>query len=189
MSLIKTVEQKHLKKNIPVLKPGDIIKVYQKIKESSPAGEKERIQIFEGMVLKTHGGQGTNGTFTVRRISFGIGIERTFPLHSPTIVKIEKIKSLKVRRAKLYYLRDLIGKKARKKKELREFEVWKEPIAKEEEEKLKAEKEAAAKVKEEAKRKEQEELDKKFAAAKGEVKVEEKKKEEKDDAGKKEAGK
>ena len=115
--LIKTVEAKYIKKNIPALKAGDVVKVHQKIKE----GNKERIQIFEGIVMKLKGGKSLSGTFTVRRVSFGIGIERTFSLHTPTIIKIEKVKSIKVNRAKLYYLRDLIGKKAKKRKEFKEF--------------------------------------------------------------------
>lgn len=176
MDLVKEISNKYLKKNIPQMKPGDIVKVYQKIKE----GTKERIQVFEGIILKLHGGKGVNGTFTVRRISFGIGIEKTFPLHSPTIIKIEKIKSINVRRAKLYYLRDLISKKANKKKEFKEFVMWEEPEAQVEEEELKAEKEAEAKKKEEAKQKEQEELDKKFAEAKGAVPAEASKETEED---------
>ena len=164
--IVNLVESKFLKKNIPQLRAGDIIKVYQKIKE----GGKERIQIFEGIIIRLHGSKGMNGSFTVRRVSFGIGIERTFPLHSPTIIKIEKTKSVRVRRAKLYYLRDLIGKKAKKHKELKGFELWEEPEAEKEEEKLKAELEAKAKMKEEEEKKKQGELDKKFAAAKGEGK-------------------
>lgn len=168
MNLIQNLENKFLKKKVPQLKTGDFIKVYQKIKE----GSKERIQIFEGIVLKTHGGSGLNGTFCVRRVSFGIGIERTFSLHSPTIIKIEKVKSVLVRRARLYYLRGLIGKKAKKQKELSEFEMWEEPEAEKEEEKLKAGQEADAKVKEETEKEKQKELDKKFEAAKGEAVIE-----------------
>lgn len=161
MQLLQEFTKIHLKKNIPAIKPGDIVRVYQKIREAG----KERIQVFEGIVISRHAGDSLDATFTVRRVSFGIGIERVFPLHSPALVKIEKIKSIKVHRAKLYYLRGLVGKKAKKHEELKEFEVWKEPEAKEEEEKLKAEKEAEAKTKEEAKNKEQEELEKKFAQA------------------------
>lgn len=161
MDLIKEFAKSYLKKNIPKLRTGDVVKVYQKIRE----GEKERIQIFEGIVIARHGGETLDATFAVRRVSMGVGIERIFPLHSPNIVKVEKIKSIHPRRSKLYYLRDLVGRKAKKRQEFREFAVWEEEKGKEEEEKVKAEQEAEAKIKEEAKKKEQEELDKKFAAA------------------------
>jgi len=164
IDLIKHVETKYLKKKAPELRAGDVIKVYQKIKE----GTKERIQIFEGIVMKTHGSAGLDGTFTVRRISFEVGIERTFSLHSPTIIKVEKIKSIKVRRARLYYLRNLLGKKAKKSKELKDFVVWEEQEAIKEEEVLKAKLEAEAQAKKEAEEKAQAELDKKFTAIRGE---------------------
>jgi len=93
----------------PSLKPGDIVRVHQEIME----GNKKRIQVFEGMIIKTQNGTGLDGTFTVRRVSLGVGVEKTFPLHLPTIKKIEVKKSSKVRRAKLYYLRELTGKRAR----------------------------------------------------------------------------
>ena len=86
----------------PEIRPGYTVKVHQKIKE----GDKERIQVFEGMVIARHGGNNINATFMVRKISDGVGVERIFPLHSPTIAKIEVAKKAKVRRAKLYYLRD-----------------------------------------------------------------------------------
>jgi len=161
MKIIQDFAKGHLKKNIPQIKVGDIIKVHQIIHE----GDKERIQIFEGIIIARHGGNSLDATFRVRRVSMGIGIERVFPLHTPNIVKIEKTKSVKVKRAKLYYLRNLIGKKAQKHEEVREFAVWEEEKGKGEEEKVKAEQEAEAKLKEEAKKKEQEELDKKFAEA------------------------
>jgi len=183
-TIMEAIEKKYAKKNIPDIKPGDIIKVHQKIKE----GSKERIQVFEGIVLRARGGKGLNGTFTVRRISFGVGIERVFPLHSPTIMKIEKVKSINVRRARLYYIRDLVGKKSRKQKEFKEFAMWEEPEAEKEEESLKAEQEKEAKAKEAEKQKEQEELDKKFAQTRGEVKIESKEGK-KDDPSKKESGK
>lgn len=154
-------QKKYIKKNIPQIKPGDIVKVHYKIKE----GSKTRIQIFEGIIIRIKGGKTLDSTFTVRKVAFGVGIEQVFPLHSPSIVKIEKIKSIKVKRAKLYYFRNLTDKQIRRKGELKDFEVWEEPVAKEEEEKLRKEKEEAAKIKEEAKKKEQEELDKKFATA------------------------
>lgn len=117
-----------LKKKVPDLKAGDRVRVHQKISE----GNKERIQIFEGLVIKVQGGNGINGSFTVRRITLGVGVEKTYPLHLPTIVKIEKLKSAKVRRAKLYYVRGLIGKKAsRLKREKKESDVWEDVIEEE----------------------------------------------------------
>lgn len=109
MTGIETVERGQLAKR-PAIKSGDTVKVHVKVRE----GDKERIQIFEGMVIGMHRG-GARATFTVRKVSFGQGVERIFPLHSPTIQKVEVTKSAKVRRAKLYYLRDLKGKAARMK--------------------------------------------------------------------------
>ncbi|MCS7076618.1 MAG: 50S ribosomal protein L19 [Bacteroidia bacterium] len=108
MDLIKLVESEYLKKDIPTFKAGDTIKVYIKIKE----GSKERIQQFQGVVIARRG-TGTGAMFTVRKISNGVGVERTFPLHCPSIDKIEFIRAGSVRRAKLYYLRNLQGKAAR----------------------------------------------------------------------------
>lgn len=170
-TLIKEFQNKFLKQNVAKIKSGDVVKVHQKIKE----GNKERIQIFEGMVIKTHGGVGLDATFTVRRVSYGIGVERTFPLHSPNIIKIEKTKSIKVRRSKLYFLRDLTEKQIRRRGELKGFEVWEEKASKEEEEALKAQLESEAKSREEEKRKKQEELDKKFAETRGEAIVKDQK--------------
>jgi len=98
-------------KKIPVIKSGQTIRVHQRIKE----GNKERIQPFEGLVIAVKHGRGVNATFTVRKISGGIGVERIYPMHSPTIDKIEVLKVAKVRRAKLYYMRELSGKSARMK--------------------------------------------------------------------------
>jgi large subunit ribosomal protein L19 len=98
-----------LKKDLPDIRPGDTVRVYQKIKEK----DKERIQIFEGLVLARKHGRGITSTITVRKVISGIGVERVFPIHSPTIEKIEVINRGKVRRAKLYYLRKAKGKKAR----------------------------------------------------------------------------
>ena len=107
MKAIETVEQRHLV-NRPEMRSGDTVRVHVKVRE----GDKERIQVFEGVVIGIHRG-GTRASFTVRKVSFGQGVERIFPLHSPTIQKVEITRSAKVRRAKLYYLRDLKGKAAR----------------------------------------------------------------------------
>ncbi len=107
MNLIKEIEMLQLKTNLPDFRPGDTVKVYAKIIE----GSRERIQVFEGIVIARQGG-GVGETFTVRKLSSGIGVERLFPLHSPNIDKIEVMKHGAVRRAKLYYLRDRTGKAA-----------------------------------------------------------------------------
>ena len=106
--IIKNIEAAELKAEVPVFNVGDTVKVYAKIKE----GNRERIQIFEGTVLKKQGGS-NRATFTVRKYSNGIGVEKTWPLHSPNVEKIEVIRRGKVRRAKLNYLRDRVGKKAK----------------------------------------------------------------------------
>ena len=108
MNKVDAVVAGELKTDIPDFIAGDTLAVHTKVRE----GDKERIQIFEGVVIKRRGG-GVNATFTIRKISNGVGVERIFPLHSPNIAKIEKLKSGKVRRAKLYYLRELRGKAAR----------------------------------------------------------------------------
>ncbi|NLK71852.1 MAG: 50S ribosomal protein L19 [Clostridiales bacterium] len=108
MDVIKAIEQEYLKKDIPEFKVGDTVKVHLKIKE----GNRERIQIFEGFVLKRQNG-GLGETFTVRRIASGVGVEKTFPIHSPNISKIELVKEGKVRRAKLNYMRERTGKAAK----------------------------------------------------------------------------
>ena len=113
MNVIDVVEKTQLVQR-PALKSGDTVKVHVKVRE----GDKERIQIFEGTVIGMHRG-GLRATFTVRKVSFGQGVERIFPLHSPTIQKVEVTKSARVRRAKLYYLRDLKGKAARMKEQKR----------------------------------------------------------------------
>lgn len=102
-----------MRENVPVFTPGDTVRVHVRIVE----GEKERIQVFQGTVISRRGG-GTNETFTVRKISSGIGVERVFPLHSPNVAKIERVRVGQVRRSKLYYLRNLTGKSARIKEEL-----------------------------------------------------------------------
>jgi len=108
MNLIQELTQEQLRKDIPNFRPGDTLKVYVKVKE----GSRERIQLFEGVVIKRRGG-GISESFTVRKVSYGVGVERTFPLHSPNIDRIEVAPRGKVRRAKLYYLRKLRGKAAR----------------------------------------------------------------------------
>ena len=109
MSAIDLVEKAQLAER-PQMKAGDTVKVHVKVRE----GDKERIQVFEGIVIGMHRG-GIRASFTVRKVSFGQGVERIFPLHSPTIAKIELVRSARVRRAKLYFLRDLKGKAARMK--------------------------------------------------------------------------
>ena len=109
MSAIEMVEKSQLAER-PAMKSGDTVKVHVKVRE----GDKERIQVFEGVVIGQHRG-GTRASFTVRKVSFGQGVERIFPLHSPIIQKVEVMRSAKVRRAKLYYLRALKGKAARMK--------------------------------------------------------------------------
>jgi large subunit ribosomal protein L19 len=106
--LIQELTKEQLRQDIPSFRPGDTLRVYVKVVE----GSRERIQLFEGVVIKRRGG-GISETFTVRKISYGVGVERTFPLHSPRIEKIEVVRRGKVRRAKLYYLRNLRGKAAR----------------------------------------------------------------------------
>ncbi len=108
MNRLQTIENGYLKSNIADFRPGDTVRIHVRVIE----GEKERIQVFQGVVIARRG-TGTRETFSVRKISGGIGVERIFPLHSPTIDKIEVVRHGKVRRAKLYYLRQLRGKKAR----------------------------------------------------------------------------
>lgn len=108
MNLIQEITKEQLRKDLPNFRPGDTLKVYVKVIE----GSRERVQLFEGVVIKRRGG-GISETFTVRKISYGVGVERTLPLHSPKIDKIEVARRGKVRRAKLYYLRGLRGKAAR----------------------------------------------------------------------------
>jgi large subunit ribosomal protein L19 len=108
MKKIAQVEKKFMRDDVPEFSSGDTVKVHVLIKE----GDKERIQVFQGDVIGRRGG-GTGATFTVRKISEGIGVERVFPLHSPNVAKIERVRQGQVRRSKLYYMRDLTGKSAR----------------------------------------------------------------------------
>ena len=110
MDIIKSIEHEHLKARIPDLKVGNTVKVHVRIKE----GNKERIQIFEGIIIKVQG-EGINKTFTVRKTSYGVGVEKTFLIHSPLVEKVELVRVGKARRAKLFYLRDRVGKSAKTK--------------------------------------------------------------------------
>jgi len=113
VDIIKSIEHEQLKNKIPELKVGDTVKVHQRIKE----GNRERIQVFEGIIIKKQGG-GVNATFTVRRVAYGVGVEKTFLVHSPMLEKVELVRVGKARRAKLYYLRDRIGKAAKTKEDV-----------------------------------------------------------------------
>ncbi|HWQ51308.1 MAG TPA: 50S ribosomal protein L19 [Terriglobales bacterium] len=113
MDYIKALTQSQVKTDIPDFRIGDTVRVYIKVKE----GSRERIQMFEGTVISKNGG-GISETFTVRRISYGVGVEKAFPLHSPNIDRIEVVRHGKVRRAKLYYLRDRVGKRAKIKEKI-----------------------------------------------------------------------
>lgn len=110
MDIIKSIEHEQLKDKIPELKVGNTVKVHVRIKE----GNKERIQIFEGIIIKVQGG-GVNQTFTVRKISYGVGVEKTFLVHSPLVEKVELVRVGRARRARLFYLRNRVGKSAKTK--------------------------------------------------------------------------
>ncbi len=142
MDIIKSIEHEQMKNKIPVLNVGDTVKVHVRVKE----GNRERIQVFEGIIIKVQG-RGVNQTFTVRRISYGVGVEKTFLVHSPTVEKVEVVRVGKVRRARLFYLRDRVGKAAKTKEkvgarietkevtikeELKEEPVTEAPVAEEE---------------------------------------------------------
>ena len=113
MDILKSIEHEQMKNKIPELKVGNTVKVHVRVKE----GNRERIQVFEGIIIKKQGG-GVNSTFTVRKISYGVGVEKTFLVHSPMIEKIEVVRVGKARRAKLYYLRDRVGKSAKTKEQV-----------------------------------------------------------------------
>ena len=115
-----SLEQLQTRSDLPEIKAGDTVRVHQKIKE----GGKERIALFEGMVLARKHGKGITATFTVRKVVDGIGVERVFPLHSPTIVKLEVLRHSKVRRAKLYYIRDKASREIRRKMK----QIWAEAL-------------------------------------------------------------
>lgn len=113
MDIIKSIEHEQLKSKIPELRVGNTVKVHVRIKE----GNKERIQVFEGIIIKKQGG-GVNATFTVRKNSYGVGVEKTFLVHSPLVEKVELVRVGKARRAKLYYLRDRVGKASKTKEQI-----------------------------------------------------------------------
>ena len=113
MDIIKSIEHEQMKNKIPLLKVGDTVKVHVRVKE----GNRERIQVFEGIIIKKQGG-GVNATFTVRKTSYGVGVEKTFLIHSPAVEKVEVVRVGKARRAKLYYLRDRLGKSAKTKEKV-----------------------------------------------------------------------
>ena len=127
MDIIKSIEHEQLKNKIPDLRIGDTVRVHVKIKE----GNRERIQVFEGIIIKKQGG-GVNATFTVRRISYGVGVEKTFLVHSPNVEKVEVTRVGKARRAKLYYLRDRVGKAAKTKEKVGARIETREIVVKEE---------------------------------------------------------
>ena len=127
MDIIKSIEHEQMKNKIPALKVGDTVKVHQRINE----GNRERIQVFEGIIIKKQGG-GVNATFTVRRVAYGVGVEKTFLVHSPMVEKVELVRVGKARRAKLYYLRDRVGKSAKTKEDIGARIENKEIIVKEE---------------------------------------------------------
>ncbi|MBQ3045430.1 MAG: 50S ribosomal protein L19 [Clostridia bacterium] len=114
MDALKLIAQDSLKSEAPAIEVGDTVKVSVKIRE----GDKERIQAFEGTVIAMKG-SGVSATFTVRRVSYGVGVERVFPVHSPNVAKVEVIRHGRVRRSKLYYLRDRVGKAAKVKEQIR----------------------------------------------------------------------
>jgi large subunit ribosomal protein L19 len=184
--LIKKFEKDQIKRKMPAIEPGDTVKVYQKIKE----GDKERVQFFQGTVIRINSGRGMNGSFTVRKIASGVGVEKIFPFHLPTIVKLEVIKKGDVRRAKLYYLRNLQKKKSKlKEKEMTPadleamgFDEVKEKEAirlKQEEENKKKAEAQAAEVAKDAKREGKPEAVKTEEVKKDTKKVEDKKVEDK----------
>ena len=113
MDIIKSIEHEQLKNKVPVLTVGNTVKVYVKIKE----GNRERIQVFEGIIIKKQGG-GVNESFTVRKISYGVGVEKTFLVHSPMVEKVEVVRVGKARRARLFYLRDRVGKASKTKEKI-----------------------------------------------------------------------
>jgi len=158
-----SILKKYTKKNAPEIKSGDTIRVSIKVREAG----KERVQVFEGLVIAVKHGDGLDGTITVRKESFGIGVERVFPIHSPRIVKIERIKQSKVRRSKLYFVRELSGKNIRFKELNREHKVWEEKEAEGELARIAAEKAKLAEAEAVKKAAEEAELEVKAKALAG----------------------
>ena len=113
MDALKLISDSSLKAEVPVINVGSTVRVHVKIRE----GERDRIQVFEGTIIAVKG-SGISSTFTVRRVSYGVGVERVFPVHSPNVAKVELVRSGKVRRSKLYYLRDRVGKSAKVKEKI-----------------------------------------------------------------------
>src|SRR6266550_433194 len=120
MNKVDLIERTRLRKDIPPFRPGDQVKVHVKVRE----GGRERLQVFEGVVIARRGG-GLRESFTVRKISFGVGVERTFPIHAPAVAKLEIVRHGKVRRAKLYYLRELSGRRAKIEERRSRIQEWK----------------------------------------------------------------
>ncbi len=145
MDIIKSIEREQMKNKIPDLKVGNTVKVHVRVKE----GNRERIQIFEGIIIKVQGG-GVNKTFTVRRIASGVGVEKTFLIHSPAVEKVEVTRVGKARRAKLFYLRDRVGKSAKTKEKVGARIETTEIVVKEDEVEEVKEEAPVAEVKEEA---------------------------------------
>ena len=180
MDIIKSIEHEQLKNSIPEIRVGNTVRVHVKIKE----GNKERIQVFEGIVIKKQGG-GVNETFTVRKISYGVGVEKTFLVHSPLVEKVELVRVGKARRAKLYYLRERTGKASKTKEmvgariENKEI-VLKEELAEEPVEEVVEEQEVEAPTAEEAKEVVEEKVQESVAEAKKEENEVSEKIEEKD---------
>lgn len=145
MDIIKSIEHEQMKNKIPELKVGNTVKVHVRVKE----GNRERIQVFEGIIIKVQGG-GVNQTFTVRRISYGVGVEKTFLVHSPNVEKVEVTRVGKARRAKLFYLREKLGKSAKTKEKIGARIETKEIVLKEEMTEAPAEEVVESEVKEEA---------------------------------------
>ena len=119
MNKVDLIERTRLRKDIPPFRPGDQVKVHVKVRE----GGRERLQVFEGVVIARRGG-GLRESFTVRKVSFGVGVERTFPIHAPAIAKLEVVRHGKVRRAKLYYLRELSGRRAKIEERRSRIQEW-----------------------------------------------------------------
>ena len=158
---LQDLTKSYQKKNIPDINVGDTVRVSFKITE----GSKTRIQAFEGLVIATKHGNGLDGSIKVRRVTAGVGIERTFPIHSPLIVKFEKVKSYAPGRAKLYFVRDLVGKKRKKVAEKKDYQAWEESMGEDEIAKIEAETAAEAEARQAEKEAKEKELEEKFEEA------------------------